>query len=287
MHAFLRRAAMVSLAAFTLTALLSGCQSSAKADETNYASAQSIGDFMDGLDEGATGPSRRDTEFQGEPWQDDDERRTLRASCFGNTPLGACTSNTRTRPFNGCTIGTLTFNGSVTYTWANTDGNCVVDADGESVSRKPDWTVSGALGWTFQVKTTGSVGQRVTRNSATTFTFTSDGIRRFATNRNGDVVADFTTRTAQGIGVAGATRDGRVVDGGTLELRNNLTGVTCTLSPEQLTWTANCNCATSGTVSGSCSNGSNYTLSIKSCGTVDVTFGGETTTVTLGRCSAI
>ncbi len=270
------------LAGLCSVVALSGCRVGASGDELNDELAQAAGDALEGLDEMtfSSGVRNSNEGFQGS-----------RVACV-DVPFSSCTNNVKTRTFGGCTLGSLTFAGTTTLTWDDTlvDNTCAVDAEGHSVSRKPNWTVTGSRGWTIAVSTPGTFGQKVTWQTDTAATFTSDGIRRTATTAGGDVIADFTTKTTTGLSITfdgSEPRGGRVVDGGAIEIKNNLTDSTCNVTPDEVTWTDTCTCPVSGTVAGSCSDSTSYALTFNGCGTGSITAGGTTTSVTLGRCATV
>jgi hypothetical protein len=209
------------------------------------------------------------------------------SSCFVTNTWGSCTSNVVVRDFQGCTIQGATFTGQITYNFtdAAVDSTCSIAADGHSVARNPNFTISGSRGGTFTVSKTGTNGQTITRTGAGAFSFANDGIRRVL-SFGGSTLADYTTSTTSAIGVAGATRNGRIASGGALRVLNNLTGVSCDFAPSAVTWASGCNCATSGTWSATCSNGVSASLSLLSCGSGTFVLGTESTPVTLDQCAS-
>ncbi len=224
------------------------------------------------------------------PWQILGEAlvpKALAASCYVTNTWGSCASNVVVRDFQDCTILGATFSGQVTYTFtdATVDSTCSVAANGHSVARNPNFTITGSRGGTFTVSKTGTIGQSITRTGAGAYNFANDGIRRVLTF-GGVTLADYTNSTTTAISVTGATRNGRVASGGALRVLNNLTGVSCDFSPSAVTWGSSCNCATSGTWSATCSNGVSASLSLTSCGSGTFVLGTESTAVTLDQCTA-
>jgi len=264
--------------------------------------AQNVGDQMSAVDEGggSTGAysenevfgARRTfarllpSEVQG-PWY---ERlllpRAEATSCLLAGTFGSCSSNVVTRTFNSCTVGLAVFSGTVTFTWSNGGlNNCTMPAANDSVSRKPNFTITGLRGGTFTASATGTIGQTITRGSAAgSFTFSNDGIRRVLKDGGGTTLLDFTTTTTTSLAITGAARSGRVLNGGTLHVVNNVSGTTCDFSPSNVTWTSTCNCATSGSWTGSCSDGKTATVTLTGCGTATLEVGSGSTDVTFDRC---
>ena len=179
-------------------------------------------------------------------------------SCLGYG-FGGCTSgNTITRDFNGCTIGYARFTGTVTLTFNPACGSLAI---GNTITRVPDFTVTGRRGATLTVIKTGTIGQKVERKADVgadkVFEFTNDGInRKFRSSQLNAVLFDQTTVVSSPITVTGANRAGRVMSGGSLTVTNNLTAVSCTYVPTAVTWAAGCNCAVSGSWAGTCTRNS-------------------------------
>ena len=202
----------------------------------------------------------------------------------------SCASNTRSRSFDSCQMGRLTFNGSISVAFSGTGASsCLLSGDGASAARSPNYTATGLRGATLQVQKTGSVGQKIARVSQGNFTFSNDGIRRTFTAANGSVLVDFSTETTADISVVGSSRSNRTLNGGTLRVTNHLTDVTCDMTPSNLKWASSaCTCPNSGSWSGSCSDGKVFTLEMgSSCGEASLTLGDETQDISLDSCIGI
>jgi hypothetical protein len=176
----------------------------------------------------------------------------------------------------------------VTLTWAGGGAsNCTMSASGDSITRNPNFTLTGPRGGTLTVTKTGTIGQKIERGSAaTSLTYTNDGINRKIA-KSGTTLYDFTTSTTSGITITGNSRTSRVLSGGGLQVVNNLKNVTCTVAPTAVTWTSTCTCATSGTWSGTCSDGKSYSLEITGCGTARLTASSATADITFDRCESV
>lgn len=202
--------------------------------------------------------------------------------------FSSCSSNVITRTWGGCTIGTATLTGTVTFTWGDGAASCTMSSSGHSVARDPSFTITGRRGGTMTVSKTGTVGQKITRgSSAGAFTFTNDGIRRVIASSGGETLFDFTTSTTSAISVSGASRSGRSISGGALRVTNNASGVYCDFTPSSVTWSSGCNCPTSGSFSASCSDGKSASISLTGCGTADFTLGEDTQSLSFDRCYSI
>lgn len=173
-------------------------------------------------------------------------------------------------------MGGGTFNGTVTLTWGGTSSNCVLQNPGDTITRVPNFTVTGRRNATLTVSKTGANGHRLTWdsgvNASKVFKFTNDGIRRVFTGPSGTVLFDLTTTTTSQITVTGTARTSRVMNGGTLRVTNNVSGVTCDFSPSSVSWSA------------ACSDGKTSVLTHTGCGTANFTLGSTSTAVTLDRC---
>lgn len=260
-------------------------------------SAQQIGDLMAGVDEsgGSSGsygmlesararyaqwapPRRWFTDLFGVP-------DALASNCSSSTTFGTCSSGTILRSFNGCSVGTVTFSGSSILTYSNT--GCVLSLAGDYVTRVPNFTATGIGNGTLSETLSGSVGQKITKVtvSPASYSFTNDGIERKFTISNGSVALDFVTTTTSPITINGASRSVRVMSGGALQVLNKLSSVTCTYIPSGVAWSSTCNCAMTGSWSGSCSDGTTSTLTLgPSCGAASFTLGATSGTVNFSGC---
>lgn len=207
------------------------------------------------------------------------------AAACKDVTFGACTSGQKVRDFASCTVGTAgVMTGNVTLAF---NDPCKIDSDGDTVTRIPNFNISGLRGATFSVSAP-TTGQTMARTGLGQFLFSNNGIRRTFVTPKGITLLDVTTTTGTALSVTGANRSGRVINSGTLIVTNNLTNEACTLSPTTVTWAAGCNCPTSGFWQGTCApSGNTFKVTYNStCGEVSVEKTGETTqTVSLDRCS--
>ncbi len=254
--------------------------------------AQAVGDVMSSLDEssGATGGGFSFLEMR-EPRYFKESGFSLipeaaAASCL-TTAFSGCSSGLKTRSFGSCTLGLgrTTLSGNVTL--AFTDSGCSMATVGASVTRTADFMVTGRRGATLTVSSPGG-GQTVTRTSGG-FNYSVGGMKRVLRQSSGDTIADIETRTLSAITLTGATRANRVITGGQLEIKNLTKGTTLVLSPNNVAWSSTCNCAVSGSFSGSTSGDQEegFTLTITGCGTATVEAGGSSEEVTFDRCSGV
>jgi hypothetical protein len=201
--------------------------------------------------------------------------------------FGACINNVITRNFNSCSVNGYTFSGTITLTFtdAANDSTCSATTNGHTISRDPDFQITGPRNAVFTVQKTGSLGQVLTRG-ATNFTFTNDGIQRTLTY-NGKTLASYTTTTVSGIVVSGNSRIGRTANGGTLRVLNDLNNVSCDFTPSNLTWNSTCNCPVSGSWTTTCSDGKSGSLTINSCTSGTIVLDSSSDTVTFDRCELL
>jgi len=196
-----------------------------------------------------------------------------------------------TRTFGGCTVGAnqdIVFNGTVVFTW--TTATCQLINSGDQVDRSPTFTVEGRRGATLTVTKDASYGQRLTQTSNNgvtpkVFSLISDGVRRKFTTAGGVTTFDYITKTTAPVTITGHLRNGRVMNGGTFQVRDVLTQVTCDYSPVNVTWgSSSCNCPTQGTFQATCSDAKTASLTLTGCGTADFTLGSDSGRVTFDRC---
>ncbi|MES1204426.1 MAG: hypothetical protein ABUS79_00690 [Pseudomonadota bacterium] len=287
--------------AVVAAASASGCRRMGDDYEGQIASA--VGEVMAGADESVQGGTatamgagvpvptlRTPDELRGPLW-----RRALgaivpeahAASCWPAT-LSACTGGVRTRTFESCTIGRSTLEGSVTFTFSR-PMVCAAVTAGDTVTRAAAFTLTGPYGGTLEVTSPGG-GQTLTRTAAG-FDYSVGGMQRVLTGPGGKKLFDVSTRTTTPITVTGTSRADLVIASGALEITHNLAGYKVTLVPRNLAWSASCNCAVSGsltgTVSGGSADGKSASVELTGCGQANVTIDGDTESVTLDRCAAI
>jgi hypothetical protein len=207
--------------------------------------------------------------------------KSSEAAACSTTSFDACDGGgQRVRNLNSCTIGSAIFTGDVTLTFSNP---CSLSMNGDSVDREPNFTVTGRRGATLTVTKSGASGQTITRTGVGQFTFANDGIRRVFT-LSGETLFDYTTSTTSNILVTGTSRANRVMDGGNLRILNNRTAVTCNYVPNDVTWSSTCNCASSGSWTGSCSDGKTTAVQITGCGTATISMADESEDFSFDRC---
>jgi hypothetical protein len=188
--------------------------------------------------------------------------------------------------FDACTIGASTLDGAVTLTFTRTAA-CALLTDGDAVTRTADFTLTGPYGGTLTVTSPGG-GQTVTRTAAG-FDYTVGGMQRVLRSGGGRTLFDVSTRTTAPIVVTGSTRTDLIIASGALEISHNVAGYKVTLTAQNLRWTPACNCASSGTLTGTVAggrfDGKSASVTITGCGEADITLGDETEEVTLDRCA--
>jgi hypothetical protein len=287
----------ISFAALSLVATIalvtSGCGRDNSADIQEL--GQQVGDVMASIDEGGgsdggfamlelSGQSmfaRLSPSDVSDSWL---FSNAYAVGCSDSSTWGACSGNVITRTFGGCSIGLASLTGTVSLTWANGASGCALSGIGQTVTRVPNFTLTGRRGATLTVSKTGSVGQRLTVNGVNQAAFSNDGIRRTFTSPAGATLFDFSTQTTSDITVSGLTRSTRVVSGGALRVTNHASSVTCDFVPSSVSWSANCNCAVSGSWSASCSDGKLAVLTITGCGRATLELGDDTESFSFDRC---
>jgi hypothetical protein len=281
---------MVLFTVMTMAAA-AGCR---KKDEAQQI-GETVGEAMSSLDESVSGdaaamlPLRHvPDDLKGPLWRralDNVIPSAYAASCW-QTAFSACSATgVRTREFGDCTIGGATVAGSATLTFTNP--LCLVATVGDTVTRTADITVTGLYGGTLEITAPGG-GQTLTRTAAG-FDYTVGGMERVLTGPGGNTLFDIATRTTAPVVVTGSSRADLKIVSGSLEIDHKLAGYKVTLTANNLAWTSNCNCASSGTLSGIVSggkhDGKSASVTITACGEADVTIDGETESVSLDRCA--
>jgi hypothetical protein len=278
-----------------LLALSTACGSGVTSGDTQLAGG--VGDAMASLDETASGaklsrlellpirslPGALTPGFRRQI-MDGLFPKAYAESCWLES-FSACANGVETRTFSDCNIGPLTLNGNVALTWS--DPSCVLVAAGDSVTRTGDFTVSDYQGGALAITSAGG-GQELTFNG-TSYSYAVPGMERIATTAGGTKLFDISTSTTTPLGVSGASRAARVVNGGTLVVQHNLLHTNVALTPDNLTWSADCNCPVSGSwngVLGGSASGS-YTLALTGCGTATLTVNGRGENIELDRCGPI
>jgi hypothetical protein len=199
--------------------------------------------------------------------------------------FSTCSAGARTKDYGGCNLGLATLAGTVTLTF--TQPSCVVLADGDAVTRTADLTLTGLYGGTLEVTAPGG-GQTLTR-TAGGFNYSVGGMERVLTGPGGRKLFDIATSTTAPIVVTGSSRADLKIVSGTFVIDHKLAGYTVTLTADNLAWSSGCNCASSGTLTGTVAGGKHdgrsASVTITACGEADVTLDGATETVSLDRCA--
>ena len=287
------------MCAFVVATLaVAGCPRMDGDDESGQIGA-AVGEAMASLDESVAGGSttamipinplrRMPSQLRGPMWRrafDNIVPSAYAASCWASA-FSPCAAGVRTMDFAACTIGPSTLDGMVTLTFTRTAA-CALITDGDAVTRTADFTLTGPYGGTLTVTSPGG-GQTVTRTAAG-FNYTVGGMQRVLRGPNGRTLFDVSTRTTAPIVVTGSSRTDLVIASGAMEISHNVAGYKVNLTAQNLTWTPTCNCASSGTLTGTVTggrfDGKSASVTITACGAADVTLGDETESVTLDRCA--
>jgi hypothetical protein len=123
------------------------------------------------------------------------------------------------------------------------------------------------------------------------FNYSVGGMERVLTGPGGRKLFDIGTSTAAPIVVTGSSRGDLKIVSGTFVIDHKLAGYTVTLTADNLAWSSSCNCASSGTLTGSVAGGKHdgrtASVTITACGEADVTIDGDTQAVSLDRCATV
>jgi hypothetical protein len=296
-----RNKVLLLLTAVASASSATGCRKSAD-DESSQVGA-AIGELMSSVDESSQDGTltaaaqfaplpvtHTPEELRGPLW-----RRALDlaipaayAGACADTRFTACNAGTRTRTFTNCAVGAATLDGSVSLAFSATP-LCVLAEAGQSITRTADFTLTGLYGGTLAVTSPGG-GQTLTKTAAG-YTYAVGGMQRVLKGPAGRTVFDISTSTTTPLQITGSSRADLTIVSGALQVTHHLAGYAVTFTPSNLAWSAHCNCAVSGsltgTVSGGKHDGKSATVTLKGCGEAEVTIGTETDEVTLDRCTAI
>jgi hypothetical protein len=294
-----RRVSRAALAMAMAVTAAGGCRKMSTGDDESGQIGNAIGDSMASLDESASGgattamlplPFRRvPAELRGTPWRrawDAVVPSAYAASCATPT-FSACNAGVRTKDYGDCSLGLATLSGTATLTF--TQPSCLIVADGDAVTRTADLTLTGLYGGTLQVTSPGG-GQTLTKTAAG-FNYSVGGMERVLTGPGGRTLVEIATSTTAPIVVTGSSRADLTIVSGTFVLDHKIAGYKVTLTADNLAWTSTCNCASSGTLTGTVSGGKHdgktASVTITACGEADVTIDTETVTVALDRCATM
>jgi len=272
-----------------------GCRGSSADEETGQIGAE-IGEVMSSVDESAQGGATTalmwptPLELRGPRWRGvlSALLPSANAATCGDTAFGACTAGVRTRSFDDCSIGLARLAGSATLSFSK-NPLCVMAADGDTVTRTANFTLTGLYGGTLAVTSPG--GGQTLGKTATGFAYTVGGLERVLTGPGGHQLFDVSTRTTTPLEITGTSRADRVIVSGALEITHHLAGYKVTLVPDHLTWASTCTCAVSGSLTGTLSggkhDGKSATVTLTGCGEASIAIDGQTDSITLDRCMAI
>ena len=278
-----------------LTAIIAAAAGCRKKDEAEQI-GETVGEAMSSLDESVSGESsasllpfrRVPDELKGSPWQramDDVIPSAYAATCWEPTFSACSATGVRTKDFGGCMIGGATLEGTVTLTF--NQPLCTVLTAGDMVTRTAALTLTGRYGGTLEITSPGG-GQTLTK-TADGFQYSVGGMERVVTTAGGRTLFDVATRTTAPIVVTGSSRADLKIVSGSFEIDHKVAGYKVTLTADNLAWTSSCNCASSGTLSGTVSGGKHdgktASVMITGCGEADVTIDGETESVSMDRCA--
>lgn len=205
------------------------------------------------------------------------------ASCVLAKPT-ACTGGVITRDFAGCKSLGLTLTGDIELRYSQPD--CTFGAEGDSITRSPDFTMTGVLGRSYSVSSSPEGGQKVTK-TAKGFTFSTPGVERIGKDKSGAEVFHFKAKTTEDL-VVGLNLNNLVISSGTLEIDESVQGYGAVLAVESLTWEANCNCPVAGTLSGTITDAASNTrstaITFAGCGTGSVAVNGQAKALEFASC---
>lgn len=191
-----------------------------------------------------------------------------------------------------CSVGSITLTGKTSIFFST--NNCRIPLNNDFLIRQPNYTFTGANGYTLKVSAGTSGGQKLQRTGVSSFDYSVLGVSRTASGPDGGVLFDIGTTTGSPIHITGLTRTGRTVTGGSLVVEHKLAQFSTTFVPTDLVWSSSCNCPTSGSLAATHSGGKgNFTVTMgSSCGAATLSGTGRdggtvTASVQLEACHAL
>jgi len=291
-----RTAVLFSLLA---ASVVGACKSAADDEEAQIGNA--VGDVMSGVDDANQGSTstamldrlpvlRMPDQLRGPLWRRATEAllpEAHAAACSGVT-FSSCDAGVRSRSFDDCSFGVATVSGSTSLAFSSAPA-CIFISTGDAVTRTASLTLTGLYGGTLAITSPG--GGQVLTKTATGFEYTVPGMERVLTTAGGRELFDVSTATTAPIEITGSSRSDLVIVSGTLQITHHLDGYAVSLTASNLAWAPTCNCAVSGsltgTVSGGKHDGKSASVTLTGCGEAEVNIDGETASVSLDRCSSI
>lgn len=218
------------------------------------------------------------------------------AAACGRAVSQSCASGgVKSVSYSSCQVGLASsLSGSLTLDYS--DNSCSMAVNGNTVTRTYNWTLTGPRGGTLTRSSdsmsdysgdTYGGGGRLTK-TASGFDLEILGKHTELKGPRGTVLYDISVRTTSAIGLDQVARNGRTMNGGSIEVNHNLAGFTAVLVPNNLEWSSSSCCHPTGgsmtvTYSGSRSGSATLTFG-GTCGTATVTSGSGTQNIVLGFC---
>ncbi len=218
------------------------------------------------------------------------------ADCTGRAGGLTCSAGEKNYNYLNCTIPSTNqvLNGSVSLMYSDT-ANCTLDTNGESVTRRYDYTRTTSWGAVVtttddnKVDYTGGApygGGGILTNVSGNFILEIDGKHKTRTTAGGRSALDLSIRTTSPITMSSLSRISRSINGGRLEIAHNIRKFTVALVPSNLNFDTTCCYPTSGSISVAISGSINATglVEFNGCGNATLAKNGVTKNIGLYSC---
>jgi hypothetical protein len=286
------REGFLALAVFS-SSFFMGCSKVVSNDGVESAQSMRNGAQLGAAVEAAvTALAAAPDEIEGEGFATASEA-TLLATCSGRAGDQPCVGNARTVTYNECLIPGTTFplNGAINLEY--TSNSCSLATSGDSVTRTGNTsrstrvgtaTVSSADHVDYQGRKVGG-GIRLSRVSSTDYVVQILGLHKvYTTSQDYSILHTSASQVTTSSGLL--ERNGRIINGGVIELRHNVANYNVSIQPQQLRFEASCCFPTSGTLrltySGSIvGQGS---VNFTGCGTATISALSQQTDIQLRNC---
>jgi hypothetical protein len=209
-------------------------------------------------------------------------------------PIAAsCSAGVRSQTYSNCNTAesSISMSGAASLTYSQS--NCSLAISGDYVERTYDLTLSGPRGGQYDLLSSNQTDYRgQTYGGGGRLQKTSSGFsiailgRHSELSFRGRILSSVSTRTLQNVELNQLTRNGRILNGGQIEVNHNLAEFTTVISPVNVQWTSTCCHPVSGSLnlSFSGSKSGSATVTFLSCGSAEINENGQTRTTSISYC---
>ncbi len=231
---------------------------------------------------------------QSKPWKQELLLPSAYAASCVRPIYSSCSSQARTQSYNSCNVGStsLLMSGSISLNYS--DSLCALSANGSSVTRSYDVTLTGIRGGNVSISSSNATdyknlsyggGGRLTKTGSG---WNVDILGKHKSLRVAGVeIANVSIRTLSPIAVTGSlSRVSRTMTGGQIEVNYNRAAATAVIQPSNLQWSNSCCHPVSGSMSLNWSGSRTGTSAVtfQGCGQAEVNENGQVRNIELSYC---